>query len=598
MLARSRSDFIAKRAALTAPTSFLPRLLLCSGLPRASLLSMIDRLGKLGDKAGDLDKTYSQLLVPSASSEWDIGRLGRRKDVSRKLLGRLSAYAHMHELSSLSDAEKISGTFLEWLSRSSQSCGKPRKSKSKKEKSVIPKLLTKVENCEMLLEWLTHDPSNSRCTVDMELDGNTSDMTKFLEHEYALPDEIAINDFDQVSSFLGSMFANDRVQLLERWLQESFDRPLMHTRTRRGQDSSDTSLHGTDVAFLLLKSFSDLDRKTEGLGASIVKWVPRLSSSAGSARLWSILLADGQKPSFLWSNLVTRCCQAWSHDHVVSCRDWILSSYQDNSLDLTKIVRLLIQSLSWGNIEVEAFVDTPLSRRDRAWGFAEDSVRKVIEIASEALRVSSDEDAMVRSQSRNNPPEALVLLLLLSRLGKKQVQLASQALVEQLTAAEGCHRCIILASILRLYAYFPDHTNLGVAVLRSALKEAVEMYPRDWLSWRSPMDDFFEDLIYAIVHNGTPSRIVQALAENSKKHPLLVLRKLVRISELLEQDAMVRAETPENDKRGVLFGRGLGAPLVAKIGEGMVQVTIKHWGYNFTEIIWTSFLDVISVGTS
>lgn len=598
MLARSRSDFIAKRAALTAPTSFLPRLLLCSGLPRASLLSMVDRLGKLGEKADDLEKTYNQLLVPSASSEWDIGRLGRRKDVARKLLGRLSAYAQMHDLSSAKDDEEISITFLEWLSKFSQSYEKPRKLKSRKEKAVVSRFLSKLENCDMILDGVTQEPVNDGVRSKMELDGDMSDMTMFLDHSHSFTGQSAMSDSSQIPSFLESVFVNEQVQFLEHWLEAIFGQPLICRKTKRGYlMSNNTSIDGTEIAFLLLKSYSALERKTEGLGSSIVKWVPILSASSGSPELWSILLSDGQKPSFLWSNLVARCCQTWSHDHIVSCRDWVLSLPIDDSFDLTKVVRLLIQSISWGNIEVEAFVGAPLSKRDRTWGFAEDSVRNVIKIATASLKACPDEDVVARIRSRNNPPEALVLLLLLSRLGKKQVQLVTQALVEQLKTAEDSHRRILLASSLRLYAYFPDHTNLGAAVLRSALKAAVEMYSHDWLLWRSPMDDYFEDLIYAIAYNGTPSRMVQALADNSKKHPLLVLRKLEKIGALLEEDATVRAETPDTDKRGVVFGRSLDGPVPAKLSGGIIQVTIRHWGYNFTEIIWVSFLDVISVGT-
>lgn len=256
---------------------------------------------------------------------------------------------------------------------------------------------------------------------------------------------------------------------------------------------------------------------------------------------------------------------------------------------------MLIQSLSWGNIHVEAFADTPLSKRDRSWGFTEDSVRQVIKIATEAMGNYIAADAITRARSRNDLPEPIVLLLLLGRLGKKQVQLVSQSLVEQLKAAKDNYRSILLASSLRLYASFPDHVNLGVAAIRSALKEAVEMYPRDWLSWRSPMDDYFEELIHAVVYSGTPNRIVQALADSSKKHPLLVLRKLIRIGELLEDDGSVQTETSEYEKKGVVFGRSLAAPATAKVGSMTMKVSIKHWGYNFTEIIWISFLDVLAV---
>lgn len=597
MLARSRSDFIAKRAALTAPTSFLPRLLLCSGLPRASLLSMIDRLGRLGDSADDLEKTYNQLLVPSASSEWDIGRLGRRKGVSRKLLGRLSAYSQMYQLSNLNNDEKISVTFLSWLSECSQGHDKPRKPKSRKEKSVIS-LFSTIDNCDTIIDMMTNEYMCSPDEDELDLDGDFSDMTKFLSHKYPRQEIFVTTNLSQVSAFLALAFAHDQVQMIELWLEEKFGRPMIEARTKGAVASDSASFPASEIACLLLKCFRDVDRKTEGLGASIVKWVPRLSAPSGCPELWAMLFSDGQKPTFLWSNLVSRCCQTWSHDHIVCCRDWLLSLEQVDLFDLTKVVRMLIQSLSWGNIHVEAFADTPLSKRDRSWGFTEESVRQVIKIATEAMNVCLSEDTVTRARSRNDLPEPFVLLLLLGRLGKKQVQLVSQSLVERLPAAKDNYRSLLLACTLRLYACFPDHLNLGVAAIRSALKEAVEMYPRDWLSWRSPMDDYFEELIHAIVFSGTPNRIVQAFADSSKKHPLLVLRKLIRIGELLEDDAMVQVETLENEKKGVVFGRSLTGAAAAKVRNMAMKVSIKHWGYNFTESVWTSFLDVLSVGMS
>lgn len=597
MLARSRSDFIAKRAALTAPTGFLPRLLLCSGLPRASLLSMIDRLGQLGDRSQDIDKTYNQLLIPSATSQWDIGRLGRRKEVSRKLLGRLSAYTGMYHLSDLIDDEKVSMTFLEWLSYSCQGAGKAQKPKQKRDRTHLPQMLSTIENCEHILKSLTEEPvEESQEAAAAPLDGNASDMTRFLGHRDMPPKEdVSTANLDELASFLETAFSNDQVQLVEAWLAQTFGKPPSRiAEPKDGNPWIGKGKDGADVSFLLLRSFSRVERKTEGLGTTIVKWVPWLSAGSGSPDLWVILLSDGQKPTFLWSNLISRCCQTWSHGHIIACRGWILGQDDDSFIDLAKAARLLIQSLSWENIHVEAFVDAPLSKRDRAWGFSEDSAHRVIKIGIDSLLATSDEKATRHFQSRNDLPEGLILLLLLSRLGRKQVQLISQALVERMSGVGTEDRSMLLACILRLYAYCPNHMNLGVAILRSALTEAVEKYSQDWLSWRSPMDDYFEDLIEAIAYQFTPNRIVQALAEGSKKHPLLVLRKLERLEEILEEDAMTHPVTAENEKRGVSFGQSLTGPATAKVGSVVMQVTIRHWGFNFTETIWISFLDAIS----
>jgi hypothetical protein len=112
MLAKSRSDALARRAALSATAGYLSRLLLCLGLPRASLLTMIDRLGQLGDAAENKDDVYAKLLAPSASSGWDVGRLGHRREILRKLIGRLSAYLRLHAVSLQGKSSDISTTYL------------------------------------------------------------------------------------------------------------------------------------------------------------------------------------------------------------------------------------------------------------------------------------------------------------------------------------------------------------------------------------------------------------------------------------------------------------------------------------------------------
>jgi hypothetical protein len=110
------------------------------------------------------------------------------------------------------------------------------------------------------------------------------------------------------------------------------------------------------------------------------------------------------------------------------------------------------------------------------------------------------------------------------------------------------------------------------------------------------LDDEFQDVINSLIGNGAPPRMVQALAEGSKKHPLLLLRKLGTIEEALEADATVCELSVANEKRGVLYGQSLSGPIAAKVEGRLIKVTVKHWGFNFTENIWISFLDIISLG--
>jgi hypothetical protein len=563
---------------------------------------MIDRLGKLGDKGESLDKLYNKLLVPSAASEWDIGRLGSKKEVSRKLLGRLSAYARMFKLSEQMGDERISTTFLSWLSGSNHELDKPRKQKAKKGRANCL-ANAKLGDFKDILLAVTAEPMCSKEESDNELEVVPSSMTEFLKyHDSSAESSFSGIELDEVKAYFAKTVEDEQGQALEGWLQKTFVGPIVPSEpiiTSRNGPSVAPLPKGHDVACILLKLFSDLERKTECLGATVVKWVPVLSVDAGSPELWTFLFSAGLKPGCLWSNLMSRCCQSWSHDHVAECRDWILLKEDVESLDLEKVVRFFVQSISWSNVHTENFMQMSLSKKDKGWGFTEESVRKVIRISVMALTSGMEgEEMLMQARSRNNPPEALVLLLLLSRFGRKHVQLVSQTLVESLNQHDDKGRGILLASVLRVYACYPQHMNLGVAVLRAALKEAVEKFPMDWLSWRSPMDDVFEDLMTSLVQSGVPGRDVQALVDDAKKHPLLILRKLGRMEELLGQDASSRGVHLDTEKPGAIVGGNLTDIPSAKVEPNIQGGTMNPWGYNYTDIIWISFLDIVTSGKS
>ncbi|KAL3924917.1 MAG: hypothetical protein SGILL_000752 [Bacillariaceae sp.] len=247
MLAKSRSDYIAKKAALTAPTGFIPRLLLCSGLSRASLLTMVDRLGKLGESADDMNKAFSQLLVPSASSEWDIGRLGHRREIARKLLGRISAYSRMYDLPSLSAENSMSFAFVKWMSETCQSVDKPVKPKTKKQKAQPTRVFTSVENAGQLLTDIGGTSvDNLETPNSSQLDGDASEMTQFLgfHDSTSIKYPASLDDIDAIKEFLAQVFEDNMPNILEDWLGEHFVgfklRPSLTFQSRL------KTLHGAD----------------------------------------------------------------------------------------------------------------------------------------------------------------------------------------------------------------------------------------------------------------------------------------------------------------------------------------------------------------
>jgi len=596
MLAKSRSDFIAKRAALAAPTSFLPRLLLCSGLSQASLLTMINRLGRVGEKANDVDKTFNQLLIPSASSEWDLGRLGHRREVSRKLFGRISAYSRLYRLQELNVVEHgVSFAFVEWLSVVCQSSQKPTKLKAKKPKLAPAAIYESIESAKALFDVMPMDmPDNNDISSVIHMDADASDMTGFLvfKNEQVFSSPKTLSEAQVIENFLTQTFDENKPDILDKWLGKNFSHePFPKKRKRRNKEEIIPRLSNDQLSFLLLQCYIRVERKIEGIASILVKWIPKLSSSHGSPKFWTILLSDGQKPAFLWENLISRCFQTWDHEHMARCRRWILSDGRKEKLDLVKVVRFLITASTFSAIHVESFVDLPLTVEYVTWGRTEDTVRSATGLALDCL-LSFDYEKRLRS--RSDPPECLVLLLLIAKLGRNQVQFVTGAIMKRIHSDDEQTKRLLLLSLLRIYAHFPLLMNLGTAALRSNLMKAVELSAEDWLCWRSPLDDSIEDMLDTALSNLSSLRSAQFLVDVAKKHPLLLLRKLDKMGNAVEKDGVVIETIVADDKIGVVRGQGLNEPLIANVNGKGLKICVKHWGYNYTEEIWSTILDVIS----
>ena len=98
MLAQARCEGFAQRAALTIPEDFLPRILLCSGLSRSSVTTIIQRLGHIVDSAHDKDEVIGRLL--KQRSEWNAGNIGKKQTTTKKkLLGCIAAYFRLYKIS-------------------------------------------------------------------------------------------------------------------------------------------------------------------------------------------------------------------------------------------------------------------------------------------------------------------------------------------------------------------------------------------------------------------------------------------------------------------------------------------------------------------
>lgn len=588
MLAKSRSESLAKRAALSAPADFLPRLLLCSTLPRASLLAMIDKLGRLGDAASDKNDLYANLMSPSALSEWDIGRVGLRRELAHKLLGRLSAYLRIHAVSLNEKGSDISTTFLSWLTDECRSSSdKAAKPKHKKTKTAAPiGVLADLATASSLLSSIKNDISPSRNVPDQTTADADLDYFKKFEQRVG-PMEVDYHGLDMAAARTkiadcvesGKFIALDD---LFQMLTENSDRSLVGSK-------SDIEVELLDLSIELIICVNALKQSQRGATDAVLKWVPRLSSTGGKPELWNLVFQRTVEPvqPSTSRRLLSNCMQSWSTRHVTQCVEWIMSLDHTSSIDLDYegITLFLISSSGQPSAQIDLFAD--FSWSDSDWANSKEFVTTGALIALKSLKQTPN-PAVSR---RHSLPSGFTLAFLLSRCGKKQLRIVCELILTDLAVphAELSLTTMLEVLLLRLYLNFPQWMDLGSVEARTILMRASENYSTSWVNWMSSFDDKINDMLYSIANEELKN--AKQLADLSRKQPLLILRKLPDMSELLMDDATI---DNSSNQKGVIVGQNLSGKREVKFHGKLLKMSVQHWGYSYTEPLWVALLDVLS----
>eukprot|EP00559_Dactyliosolen_fragilissimus_P007481 CAMPEP_0184869980 /NCGR_PEP_ID=MMETSP0580-20130426/36052_1 /TAXON_ID=1118495 /ORGANISM="Dactyliosolen fragilissimus" /LENGTH=211 /DNA_ID=CAMNT_0027371833 /DNA_START=351 /DNA_END=983 /DNA_ORIENTATION=- len=143
----------------------------------------------------------------------------------------------------------------------------------------------------------------------------------------------------------------------------------------------------------------------------------------------------------------------------------------------------------------------------------------------------------VLSLPRNILPEWLVLMLLIGKCGKKHLDLLVQSILDSLFS-DGSENTSLPIILLFLYANFPSKMALNNAKIRNTLVEASRSIGSEWLRWRSSLDEQLEDAIRGLMMNPI-QRQQQYIFDICKRHPLLVMRQIGLIKDILKNDADV-----------------------------------------------------------
>jgi hypothetical protein len=573
---------------LSAPAIFLPRLLLCSGLPRSSLITMIDRLGRLGDASDNMNALYARLLVPSASSEWDVSRIGSKRDVARQLLGRLSAYIRVYQIPSNNQSVNISTSFLFWLSDECKSTPieAPNKGRLKKAKVVTTNTLLSSTGSACSVLAILRDEGMRLPIIDKLPTCECTD-SKFKLQELRSPQILNFDLSDDASrGYIKSCVIENQMSILEDYLQEYYSKILRLTFDMRSSSKS----QALNLAVQLLEVYHSFGSSSDT--TVLHTWLPRLTRNEGSPELWKLMFEVSCSDSVL-----LKCMTSWTNLHVTKCKDWILSqsTEQNVSFDFGKFALFLASTSGQSCSPMEQFSKPMTTHSGSAWAGTKDFVVAGTTIAIRSIRQlpESKTSALCR---RNSLLPGLTLCVLISKCGKKQFRSVCDVVLSELASTDNGNvamKSALEVLLLRLYLFFPHWMDLGTAAARKALMNASEENAHLWSDWKSHFDDRIDSLL-DVVQVGEFG-MAKALVEMSRKQPLLILRKLPTISALLYANAKTSANFMDNrkDQRGIVEGQHISGSIVVPMRGNSVKLSFHHWGYTFLEPLWMMVLDVL-----
>ena len=618
MLAKSRCEFIAKNAAYCTPEIFLPRLLLCCGLPKASFMSMLERLGKLGDESLDKHKCFSQLMSPSVTSEWGMGHSGKRGLLAWKLLGRISAYistfgdnpSKINAVGGVVFGDIASSSFISWLIDEFNKKDKNMKSRTKKSSTISSNLKRKdVKRDHLNSQKVLTSVLSNVLTDNISVDTQNSTNSKFSENDtlvsiqyHSEKENPKLSHHDDSITFqlLNELVKSESYEIIESTLEGkalTLFSSKSHLNKQKQRDTSTSKSHL--IATGLLRSFKDHSGKSQQISAVLLKWVPILTHFLPDSSFFEDLFKSDFQPNHkkVIEVLIIRCIQNWTSETIQSCQIWILTQVVNSTLDaydlhfaLSFILQSSGQTPSQKKVSSKAIKPSvfPAIR-------SQEHAKACVDLALECARDENfdNSESEVRGISkcsytrRNNLPDWLELLVVIGKCGKKYLALLTKTIVEKASQHNIQNTSVFHGTLLRMYVHFPSTMDLSDAKTRSILIHSVKTFSKEWVHWRTSLDRQICLSINCFASNPN-QRQHQLLSDLSKRYPLLVVRDLHLFLEMLRKDGNF---SKEDKNRGRTNSETI--PLNAKTPFGVVKIKVVHWGLCFTEQLWISVLDMM-----
>lgn len=579
LVAKARAEKVARHAAACAPYIYLPRLLLCCGMPKPSFYTMLRRLGHMGDSSSDSAKLFEELLSPSAVSQWGLPGIGSRRSIKRKLYGRIMAYTRIHATSTEGESEQLSvanNSFVSWLSAETSRYDGMKKTLTKDQASIaiVSDMISSIPRDPMLAE-------SGECEDLMEEEhedqGWPSNKSMSLPTDVSMPTDGALTP-----DFIHSCVDGDQYNVLEDMLGMIAAKSVI----------SKNSEQKIGAAKILLESSASF-RDDPSFIRILLKWVPLLGQDEGDEHLWQLIFLDHLKLSknrCQPMHLVCGCALHWADEHISACQAWILSQQADSSLwesihSLELVLRFFV--LASEQRSIDCF------QVDSNSGFhAQEGATSLVNLALHYARVKDNSTTLNHSRGMKQLAEIDDWMTLVVLIGRSHQALVVKHILEEKDKSPAS-TYDLLAALMRLYLMFPLSMSLSDPKLRNALLQASEQVSW-WHDWRCPLDDQITDMLSNLTKS-PHQRLVQSVSDIAKQHPLLFVRHLKFLSYKLLEDGTGRDNNQQRlMKRGRSFGKNpLGDPAVAQIGDRIMRVTIVQWGFSFNEPVWSSVIDLL-----
>jgi len=346
-----------------------------------------------------------------------------------------------------------------------------------------------------------------------------------------------------------------------------------------------------DVCIRLIEAYSSLEHKDERRTLLILKWVPLLSQLKGNPKLWKAAFSQQNDAATtkMLDELISRCIGSWDPHHVDSCLDWLVSIHKDSvNLCLNRMVKFLHLTSRAPASHTDSFVDSSTTFANSTWYGSDERLEAFTSIATRQSASSASGDS---HPGCIDISPATSLLLILAAGEKAQTRKVTDLILTELSKTSQSDSGGLLEALLRVYLSRPRWMDLGKVEVRSALVQAAEMYRQDWASFRCSFDDQIDNLLDATF--GGDLRMARSLTDMARSHPLLFLRKLQDVISLLRRDATGGTTGSDKDSR-LIHGQAVGDPREANMAGNLARVTIRHWGYSYSEPLWLAMLDVVA----